>query len=335
MFSAGIMIVPSESADELVAITRAAEEAGFDFCLIADEGFTYDVYVLMSRVVVETSRLRVAPITNPYSRHPAVTAVALASVDALAPGRVFLSVVPGGSLVLRPMSLPATKPVTACREMIQIIRALQSGKKSDLEGKVFGLSGAELRFPARPMEIWVMGRGPRMLHLSGEMADVTVVTGHMGVDSVFELLAAGAASAGRELRLAYLGRMAFSQEIVDNMRPHFTYVLPDSPSEVWARIGRSVEWIAELRRVREEEGAEAASAMITDDILGQLTVSGTPEQCVDSVCGLVRDRGYEHFILPVMSLNPDYALPLMEQSVRVYESARRKLKEERDAKESQ
>jgi 5,10-methylenetetrahydromethanopterin reductase len=328
MFSSGVMIVPGRSVAEVLAAAQAAEEAGFECCLIADEGFTYDVYALMTSVVLNTKRLRVAPITNPYTRHPAVTAAALASVNALAPGRVFLAVVPGGSLVLGPMNLATKKPVTASREMIHIVRALLTGGKHDLDGEVFSIRGAELHIPAEPIEIWVMGRSPKMIGLSGEVADVTVITGHMATAAALELARDGAAISGRELRLAYLGGMAFKPAMLDLKRPHYTYVIPDSPANVWEKLGVTPQWVAELKQIREQEGIEAAAALISDDILHRAMVTGTPDECALHTHRLAQECGYSHFILPVVSLDGGYALPLIRESAQIYRKAQRLSQEE-------
>ncbi len=328
MFSSGIMIVPGNSVAEVLAAAQAAEEAGFESCLIADEGFTYDVYALMTCIVLHTERLRVAPITNPYTRHPAVTAAALATVNALAPGRVFLAVVPGGSLVLRPMNLAARKPVAACRAMIGIVRSLLSGGKHDVDGETFSVRGAELQFPAESMEIWVLGRGPNMLSLSGEVADVTVITGHTATTEALEMAHGGANISGRELRLAYLGGMAFTPSILDRARAHYTYIIPDSPAQVWEKLGVTPQWVADLRRVREQDGIQAATILISDDILRRAIVAGTPEECASHTCRLANEWGYSHFIMPVMSLEGGYVLPLIRESAQIYAMAQRLSQEE-------
>ena len=331
MFSSGIMIVPNVPIADILAATQAADSAGFDFCLVADEGFLYDVYSLMAVILANTSRLRLAPITNPYSRHPAVTAAALATLNTLAPGRAFLTVVPGGSLVLGPMQLPAEKPLAACREMIEIVRALSTGQKSDFEGTQFRLRGAQLQVPAHPVEIWMMGRGPKMIRLSGECADVTVMTSRVGSSAALAEAQQGSAISGRPLNLAYLGNMAFNPAIMERMRPHYTYVLPDSPRAALDELGLTPDWVAELRRTRETQGVEAAARLIGDGLLRRMMVAGTPEECVADIQRLASEENYRHFILPVMSLDQDYALPLIQQAAGLYARARQNLSEEQHA----
>jgi 5,10-methylenetetrahydromethanopterin reductase len=335
VFSSGIMIVPKGPIADILAVTQAADSAGFDFCLVADEGFCYDVYSLMAVILGKTSRLRLAPITNPFSRHPAVTAAALATLDTMAPGRAFLTVVPGGSLVLGPMQLPAEKPLAACREMIQIVRALSTGDKSDFNGTQFSLRGAQLQSPAHPAEIWMMGRGPKMIRLSGECADVTVMTSRVGSSAALAEAQHGAAQSGRPLKLAYLGNLAFNTAIIERMRPHYTYVLPDSPKAALDELGLSPQWVAELRRTRETDGVEAAARLISDDLLRRMMVAGTPDECVADIERLATQENYRHFILPVMSLDQDYALPLIQQAAELYARARQNLKEGQHAQEPQ
>lgn len=331
MFSTGIMIVPKGPISEVLAVAQSAEAAGFDFCLVADEGFLYDVYALMALVLVNTERLRVAPITNPYTRHPAVTAAGLATLNTVAPGRAFLTVVPGGSLVLKPMRLPGEKPLAACRDLINIVRALSTGEKHSLAGAQFGLDEAQLQIPAEPVSIWVMGRGPKMIRLSGECADVTVLTGKMGGPTALSEAQQGAAHSGRPLELAYLGSLAFNPSIIDRMRPHYTYVLPDTPAPVLAGMGLTPEWVAALKRTRETEGVDAAARLIGDDLLRKMVVAGTPDECVADIEHLAKVENYRHFIFPVMSLEPSYALPLIRQAAELYARARQNLMEDQNA----
>jgi alkanesulfonate monooxygenase SsuD/methylene tetrahydromethanopterin reductase-like flavin-dependent oxidoreductase (luciferase family) len=193
---------------------------------------------------------------------------------------------------------------------------------------VFSIRGAELHIPAEPIEIWVMGRSPKMIGLSGEVADVTVITGHMATAAALELARDGAAISGRELRLAYLGGMAFKPAMLDLKRPHYTYVIPDSPANVWEKLGVTPQWVAELKQIREQEGIEAAAALISDDILHRAMVTGTPDECALHTHRLAQECGYSHFILPVVSLDGGYALPLIRESAQIYRKAQRLSQEE-------
>jgi 5,10-methylenetetrahydromethanopterin reductase len=90
----------------------AAEQGGWDGLAIVDsQNLSGDVYVALAMAARETSTLKVAPgVTNPYTRHPAVTAGAIASVQGESGGRAVLGIGRGDSalahLGLSPASVP-------------------------------------------------------------------------------------------------------------------------------------------------------------------------------------------------------------------------------------
>lgn len=61
-------------------------------------------------------------VTNPLSRHPVVTASAAASLDDLAPGRVYLGIGSGGTGVLH-LGLPAA-PLAHLEDYALTVRRL-------------------------------------------------------------------------------------------------------------------------------------------------------------------------------------------------------------------
>ena len=105
MVAAGVHIVPLMPAGDVIAVAVEAERLGYDYCLVADEGFHPDIYVSLGAIARETDRITIGVMTNGYTRHPAVTAAALATVNELAPGRVVGTMMAGGSMVLGPMGI--------------------------------------------------------------------------------------------------------------------------------------------------------------------------------------------------------------------------------------
>lgn len=53
---------------------------------------------------------------------------------------------------------------------------------------------------------------------------------------------------------------------------------------------------------------------LRDDILSKAMVAGSPEESMNAIRALVKQRGCEHFILPVMSMDPNYAFALLDQA---------------------
>ena len=65
---------------------RVAEEQGFDYIGIPEsQSLAHEVYVSLSVVAQVTAKPLLGPtVTNPLTRHPAVTASAIASINGLA-----------------------------------------------------------------------------------------------------------------------------------------------------------------------------------------------------------------------------------------------------------
>src|SRR3954469_15260739 len=80
-------------------LAAAAEQAGWDGMVFPDsQNLAGDVYVGMAMAVAATSRNQLATrVTNPFTRHPAVTAAAAASLQAESDGRIVLGIGRGDS----------------------------------------------------------------------------------------------------------------------------------------------------------------------------------------------------------------------------------------------
>lgn len=110
-------------------------------------------------------------------RPPAVLARAAASLDILSGGRVELGLGAGGFFdAIESMGGPRRTPkeaTDALAEAIAVIRALWTpGRAVNLAGEHYRLRGAQPGPPPpHPIGIWVGAYKPRMLRLTGRLAD--------------------------------------------------------------------------------------------------------------------------------------------------------------------
>src|SRR5262249_10833092 len=65
----------------------------------------------------------------------------------------------------------------AVREAVEVTRLLLGGAPVTYEGRHVRMHGARLDFPARRIPIYIAARGPRLLELSGEVADGAIIGG--------------------------------------------------------------------------------------------------------------------------------------------------------------
>lgn len=300
-----INLMPEAPVDRLVEVASAAERLGYRRCWVYDEGLAArDVYVVLTAIASATTAIRLGTgITNPYTRHPAVSAAAIATLDELSGGRAFLGWGAGGSLSLDPLALARTTPLAAVEDAIVAARALYAGGTVDLDRATLSLRSASLVTPARGIDIWLAGRGPRMLALGGRVADgvmLEFIHRDRLADS-FRFVTDAAASAGRTVRLSYSTMVVTDAHTLDLMRKHMAYRLVDSPPEVHLMLGITP---ADLDRLRSAlaVGLEEAADLVPDEWVLPFVIHGTVEECGDQL-GELAAKGVEEFLLPVLEID--------------------------------
>ena len=178
----GIFLVP-DATDPGATIETivAADRVGLDFVAVQDHPYQrrfFDTWTLLSYAAGRTEHVRFLPdVLNLPLRLPAVIAKSVASLDVLSGGRVELGLGAGGFWdAIEAMGGPRRTPgesVDALAEAVEIIKAWWSGDHSvHVEGDHYRVSGAHPGPPpAHPVGIWLGAYGPRMLRLTGRVAD--------------------------------------------------------------------------------------------------------------------------------------------------------------------
>ena len=163
----GFTLKPEHSLERTLALTRRAEDAGFDYGWLFDSHVLWrDPYPLLTLMAGATTRLRLGTcVTNPGTREPSVTASSLAVLDEISDGRMDLGIGRGDS-ARRVLGKP---PITMAHteEAIRVIRALVAGESIAYEG-------TELVFPwtrGWTLPVWVAGYGPMAIAMTGRVAD--------------------------------------------------------------------------------------------------------------------------------------------------------------------
>lgn len=199
----GLLLLGEHSPDRLVDLAVQAEALGFSYLWYADERFYREVYSGLALCAQRTARLRLGPcVTDPYSRHPALTAMAIATLDELSGGRAVLGIGAGVS-GFRELGIKRERPALAIREAIHVIRALLSGEAVTYRGALVSAEGAKLNFtPPRPqVPIYVASNAPRGLETAGRVANGAIMQGCVSDAALAYFrahVARGARSAGRD-----------------------------------------------------------------------------------------------------------------------------------------
>jgi 5,10-methylenetetrahydromethanopterin reductase len=191
----GLLCLP-RSVAAAVADARLAEDVGFSLVGVADSQSVFrEMYVTMALCAQATRRVRIGPsVTNPITRHPAVAASGIATVDEIAPGRAFFGLGSGDSAILNLAERPST--LADLRAYVEAVRALHTRGETTWRGRL-----ARLTWAKRAIPIYLSAEGTRTLELAGEIADGVIVNVGLEPALVKDAVArvhAGARRAGRD-----------------------------------------------------------------------------------------------------------------------------------------
>jgi 5,10-methylenetetrahydromethanopterin reductase len=191
-------LYPVRTPRENVRLAGIAEALGYATVWVPDSPVLWrEMWVNMTAMALGTHRVRVgSAVTSGVTRHPSVTASAALSLAELSGGRFALGLGSGDSSLVTSGSGRPQK-LAEFRETLMAFRGLLAGETARVGEKDLCLPWAgQSRVP-----ILVAATGPRMLELSGEVADgVIVMVGvtEPMVRAAIERIHAGAERAGRD-----------------------------------------------------------------------------------------------------------------------------------------
>jgi len=180
------------------------DRLGYDTLWLTDSSLhSRNCWSYLTLAARASTRLRLGTaVTNPVTRHPAVTAAAAATVAEISGGRVTLGIGAGDRPLLSLGQRPAR--LADLEAAIRAIRALWAGDHITEHAGNFALEDAHYRFaPVPGIPIWVSATGPRTLELAGRVADGVILLAGLHPDGIrfaLEHIDRGAEQAGRGAR---------------------------------------------------------------------------------------------------------------------------------------
>lgn len=169
-------LIPSPRVPQLAAL---AERLGYERVWLPDSPALYgDVWIAVAEAARATERVGLGTgVLIPSLRHVVATAAAIASVEALAPGR--LRVAFGTGFTGRRMLGQKALPLATLETYVRQLRALLAGEEVDVDGapcRLMHPHGLTAPLPlATP--IWIAANGPKGAALAAEIADGVIAAG--------------------------------------------------------------------------------------------------------------------------------------------------------------
>ena len=308
----GVGLLQNVDVSESVRLAKLSEDLGYDAAWFAEHNFSRDGITVCAAVAAVTERITIGPSVVPiFTRSPLLMATTFAALDEISNGRFIAGIGAGSRLLIQAQGIEFHKPLTALREYVEACRAIWAahGTHIDYHGEIVHLDNAELDFePVRvDLPVWLGPTGPKACQLTGEIAQGALLNAFLGVDYVgwaVDHIATGAARGGRvddgfETAMMVVASVADSkQEAYDYLRPLLAVYLARLPditkhTGMWGEDGE--RWKALLAAV-DEGGGEAGQSHITDEVIEEVTICGTPDDCREGLQKYV-DAGIDHPII--------------------------------------
>jgi 5,10-methylenetetrahydromethanopterin reductase len=267
---------------------KQIEDWGYDYFWITDSTLhaRYCYSYLTLAAVNSSSMILGTNCTHPITRHPAVNANAIATINEISGGRTILGIGAGDSPVMEVGARLAK--VKELRAAVDMSRRLYAGERFDFEGPNFELKNGTIHHGlegVEPPKIYLTVSGPKMLEMAGEVADGVIIhcgAFREGLEFALSHLKAGADRAGRSLDDIDIAWHLFGviDDDVEAARAAATPIAAWFPmrSPLYCEIaGIPDELTQEIRGVYsggEFHEARRAHELTTDDMVDKFTVAG-------------------------------------------------------------
>lgn len=288
----------AHSLQDAIKYVQYAESRGFEAVWQAESRLVRDAIVPMAAFAATTSRIKIGSgVINNWTRNAAVIAATYLTLDDLAPDRIICGIGAWWDPLAQKVGINRTKPLLAMREVITVVRDLLARQRVTFHGEFVNVTDIELdvvhgRKEPRNVPIYIGATGPKMMALSGEIADGVVLNYLVSPkynEAALAQIEEGAKLAGRrvddidrpQLVVCSVDTPENRKKALDAARKLVTQYLGQQP-HIMKASGVSQELLDEIAQVltwpATEEQIEEAMKLVPDDVVQMITASGTPQE---------------------------------------------------------
>jgi 5,10-methylenetetrahydromethanopterin reductase len=301
-------------------LASLADSHGYDMIGIADTpGNAMDPWVASTMVAHDTKRTRIALcVTNLHSRHPAVSAASIASLDLVSGGRAVLGIGAGHSGV-KNIGIAQKSTATQLGEGVTFIKELLKGKPAEYNGGI-----GHIPWVKKPPKVFLAASHPKSLREAGARADGVFINYGIGKENIAEseaIVAGAVKEAGRKPEEVEMWQIAaldchpdgdLARAKVGAMLAFLNgYVIGTKTLETRGVPEKYWEPLLELRRRYSTRPGDADIKLVRelglfDYLSRRLAICGTPDECLEQLLA-AREAGAKRLMFTV-SLAADPAL---------------------------
>lgn len=284
---------PGEWSD-IVAKVHLADELGYDSVWLG-ETWGAELFTSLADLMHATRQIKLgAGIANVYSRSPGIIAASAATLDERSGGRFILGLGSSGPQVIEHWhGAKYERPLRRLREYVEIVNMIMRREPLTYQGEIFALErGFKLRFkPVRDhIPIYLASLSPKSIEQCGAIADGILPTfwPSEAFPAMRQTLDAASQGAGRPAGSVQIAPYITTALIVDEQQREIARRMARAPiawyigrmGTFYADMLRRHGYEAEVEAVQAawKEGAEAASAAVSDRLVDSTAIVGTPHE---------------------------------------------------------
>lgn len=282
----------TEDYHKHVQLAKLGETLGFDFVWLPDQTFFPDPYILLGAFAQATERIQIGlAVTNPNTRHPAISARSIGTLGNMAPGRIHLGIGAGNNKeLLLPLGLDGSHSGPKIREMVEIIRGLLTGEKLIYRGEYFQVDGVCLDFMPPPgIQLYIAGRGPYVLQAAGEVADGVIIgalCSEKGISYALNQVHLGATKTGRDISqmrvISWLTCILTKDRTSDliSVKRSVAHIIGGAPDETLEAVGLDMDLVRVLKNAYINEGIPQAAKFVNEECADTFTIVGDEDEVI-------------------------------------------------------
>jgi 5,10-methylenetetrahydromethanopterin reductase len=287
------------SIQEMIELARLADDASMESLWMSDHLCFRDSLTTGMALLASTRKIKVAAAPmSPYSRNPIITAMAIATMEEFAPGRVIASPGTGNAAALKEAGIDSPHPVRTMREYVEVLRRYLKGETVDFQGEMIRVNGAKMGFlPQRPIPMYLTAVRPLMLRLAGEIGDGVLLSGGCSPGYIAQCvleIKKGAAKSGKSLSQCDVAGFVTAsvsndrREAMEANKMFLAYIFRNVHHAENIRLGGGKVDQEALAAAVAKRDWEAAKKFISDDVVLAHSVAGTPAECRGQLESFVR-----------------------------------------------
>ena len=292
------------SVNEVLNCAEIASKTSIDTIWVP-ETWGMENFSMLSAVSSRTSTQKIgSSIINIYSRSPAAIAMGAVTVDTLSKGRVILG--------LGTSSLPIVetfhgynfeKPLQRMKEYVEIIKLISSGKPINYSGKIFNLKNFTLLIkPQREsIPIYIAAVNEKMVNLTWDIGD-GVIFYLRPKNEMKETIQKMQSKRKIDVTCQIITCISEnSDEAIERAKKTLAFYV--SVGKIYREFLANNGFEKETLNIFEEfkkSGFSSNHELVTDSMLKELAISGTPEECKKQL-ETFKQTGID---LPILQFNP-------------------------------